>query len=148
MHVRPTAIWCTLFALFASVANGTVCPVNSTWTGSPNICDMQFMIACMEDGGTSASVCDLQRGLDTGDGALPTVMPETTEIFRAVMADSQATLPRLTAPLSAFALHSFQRIEFTATAPTLLPVSPPVEISTPGIRFSFRIAPHAPPQFA
>lgn len=148
MHVRPTAIWCTLFALIAAVANGTACPVNAALVGPPNICDTQFMIACMEDSGASTSVCDLQRGLDTAKGALPSAMPETTEVLRAVMTDSPATPPRTAPPLPAFTSHTFQRIEFLGAAPALAPVSPPVDISTPGLRFSFRIAPHAPPQFA
>lgn len=143
MNVRPITIWCVLFALLAYAANGAGFVVGHAVT----VCQTQSMIAAL-DGDTSsdASVYDFQRALETRKGEEPPSSPEGEVAPHATLAGGPlAYSTQGFAPLSlGKALRANPSLTPLADTP-VEPVSPPLARPTPGSRFSYLIAPHAPP---
>ena len=150
MNVRPIAIWCVLFALLANAADGASFAVGGTLGRVVTVCQTQSMIAAL-DGDTSCdvSVYDFQRALETRKGEEPPASPEGDMAPHATLAGGPldfSTQGFAPLPLGK-ALYVNRSLTPLGDTP-VEPVSGLLASLTPGNRFFYQIAPHAPPRIS
>ncbi len=146
MKFPPLAIWVALFALLSCAAEGRgFGPIYSV-DASADVCDAQAQIASFssERPHASALVCDFQRALGAmNSGATSTADLGSPALFVTVD-PSRVCLP-CSAHNTAPALWALQLPSIVVDSTPHVVGAPTLSGPPPGVRFSYRLAPHAPP---
>lgn len=148
MKFPPIAIWVALFALLSCSADGRGFGSICGGAASVDVCAAQAQIASLssESPHVSSLICDIQRtlgamdcsGTNTADHGSPTLLV-TVDSSRVLLSCPTSTVVALWGVASPTpALES--TLECTASN------APPLSGPAPGLRFSYCLAPHAPPQ--
>jgi hypothetical protein len=150
MKFPPIAIWVALFALLSCAAEGRGFGSIHHAVASADVCEAQAKIASFssEFPHPSFFVCDFQRALgamdlgaaSTADHGAPTLLVTvgSSRVCLTCPASTVVALWGLASPTPAIesALECTQSDAATLSGPP------------PGVRFSYCLAPHAPPQAA
>ena len=147
MKFPPIAIWVVLFALLACAAEGR----GFGWFSSPNtpadVCEAQARIASFssETPQSTSLVCDFQRALGAMDclGTTPSD-PGAPALLVTLNPDRILLSSPAPAAWTCWALQS-AGIGLESISESANPV-PVLTGPPPGLRFSYRLAPHAPPR--
>lgn len=148
MVLRPITIWCTLFVLLATAAEGTAYVQIDEPGGNSAVCRAQSLIASLNAIGSESSpsehvVCDIQRALaEHEDSSLP-LGQDHSLLAALVLSQSANPIPVPLIAECSLIVSACARFQFLSTSSQIR--IPPCPGKPPASRLSFQISPHAPP---
>lgn len=150
MKFSPRVVWVALFALLACAADGPGFGALTPSITSVDVCAAQAHIASLSSPARQYAVvvCDLQRALGAVNGQGPApASPELASLVVTLAASRTALHPP---GGSAASTQGEITDSGTVYAPSIETIRafPTPKGAPPGSRFSFQIAPHAPPRVA
>jgi len=149
MKFPPIAIWVVLFALLACAAEGR----GFGWFSSPStpvdVCEAQARIASFTSQSPQATplVCDFQRALGDMESGGSTPSAPNAPALLVTLNPDRIFLPSPTPAAWSCWAHESTGIGLESAEESMA-ISPVLTGPPPGLRFSYRLAPHAPPRYA